>query len=73
VLDVGRSLSCLAATESEFGFVRDSFALKPLSFAESDCVVTIATEIGTPSGIEGEYEFRETQAKKSEYGRDRCG
>lgn len=65
VLDLDGSFSCLAATDSEFGFVRDSFALKPLTFAESDSFVAIATEeIAIRSALEGKYEVREAQAKE---------
>ena len=34
--DLDGSFSCLAATESEFGFVKDPFSLKPLVFAEAE-------------------------------------
>src|ERR1700722_7034381 len=42
--DLDGSYSCLAATESEFGFVGDRFALKPLCFTETADFVAIATE-----------------------------
>ena len=63
--DLDGSYSCLAATESEFGFVRDPFALKPLCFTETDAFVAIATEeIAIRAAFEGEYAVRETQAKE---------
>src|SRR5262249_19163412 len=41
--DLDGSYSCLAATATEFGFVRDPFALKPLCFTETGDFVAIAT------------------------------
>jgi glutamate synthase domain-containing protein 1 len=65
ITDLDGSFSCIAATASEFGFVRDCFALKPLVFAETDKFVAIATEeIAIRAAIEGGYTVRETQAKE---------
>jgi glutamine phosphoribosylpyrophosphate amidotransferase len=63
--DLDGSFSCLAATESEFGFVRDPFALKPLCFTETGAFVAVATEeIAIRAAVGGEYEVREAQAKE---------
>lgn len=63
--DLDGSYSCLAATESEFGFVRDPFALKPLCFTETGDFVAIATEeIAIRAAFDGDYAVRETQAKE---------
>jgi glutamate synthase domain-containing protein 1 len=63
--DLDGSYSCLAATESEFGFVRDPFALKPLCFTETGDFVAIATEeIAIRAALDGDYAVRETQAKE---------
>jgi methylamine---glutamate N-methyltransferase subunit A len=63
--DLDGSYSCLAATESEFGFVRDPFALKPLCFTETADFVAIATEeIAIRAAFDGDYAVRETQAKE---------
>src|ERR1700733_744792 len=63
--DLDGSYSCLAATESEFGFVRDPFALKPLCFTETDNFVAVATEeIAIRAALDGDYAVRETQAKE---------
>lgn len=63
--DLDGSFSCVAATESEFGFVKDPFSLKPLVFAESDCFVAVATEeIAIRAALPGSYEAREAQARE---------
>jgi methylamine---glutamate N-methyltransferase subunit A len=63
--DLDGSFSCLAATESEFGFVRDPFALKPLCFTETGSFVAVATEeIAIRAAVLGEYRVREAQAKE---------
>jgi glutamate synthase domain-containing protein 1 len=65
LIDLDGSYSCLAATASEFGFVRDPFALKPLCFTETGDFVAIATEeIAIRAAFEGDYAVRETQAKE---------
>ena len=59
------SFSCLVATATEFGFVKDPFSLKPLVFAETEQFVAVATEeIAIRSAIEGNFEVREAQAKE---------
>jgi glutamate synthase domain-containing protein 1 len=59
------SFSCLAATETELGFVKDPFSLKPLVFAEDSDFVAVATEeIAIRSAIPGDYPIREAQAKE---------
>ena len=61
--DLDGSFSCLAATESEFGFVKDPFSFKPLVFAESNGFVAVATEeIAIRGALPGEYDVREAQA-----------
>ena len=42
--DLDGSFSCVVATASQLGFVKDQFALKPLLYAETDDFVAIATE-----------------------------
>lgn len=64
--DLDGSFSCVAATESELGFVKDQFALKPLLYAETDAFVAIATEeIAIRNALPGDYTVREAQAKES--------
>jgi glutamate synthase domain-containing protein 1 len=64
--DLDGSFSCVAATESQLGFVKDQFALKPLLFAETSDFVAIATEeIAIRSALPGDYAVREAQAKDS--------
>lgn len=63
--DLDGSFSCLAATESEFGFVKDPFSLKPLLFTESGDFAAVATEeIAIRSAIPGKYDVREAQARE---------
>jgi methylamine---glutamate N-methyltransferase subunit A len=64
--DLDGSFSCVAATDSELGFVKDQFALKPLLYAETDDFVAIATEeIALRNALPGDYTVREAQAKES--------
>src|SRR5579872_5437538 len=42
--DLDGSFSCVVATASQLGFVKDQFALKPLLYAETSDFVAIATE-----------------------------
>jgi glutamate synthase domain-containing protein 1 len=59
------SFSCLAATDSEFGFVKDPFSFKPLLVVETDRFVAAATEeIAIRAAIPGNYTVREAQAKE---------
>jgi len=61
--DLDGSFSCLAATATQIGFVKDRFALKPLVFAETDDFVAVATEeIAIRAALPGVYEAREAQA-----------
>ena len=63
--DLDGSFSCLAATESEFGFVKDPFSLKPLCFTESPDFAAVATEeIALRMALPGDYEVREAQARE---------
>lgn len=63
--DLDGSFSCLAATESELGFVKDPFSLKPLLFTESGDFAAVATEeIAIRSAIPGKYQVREAQARE---------
>jgi len=63
--DLDGSFSCLAATESEFGFVKDPFSLKPLVFTESPGFAAVATEeIALRSALPGDYGVREAQARE---------
>jgi methylamine---glutamate N-methyltransferase subunit A len=57
------SYSCLAATATHLGFVKDPFALKPLLWAETDRFVAVANEeIAIRSALPGAYPIREAQA-----------
>jgi glutamate synthase domain-containing protein 1 len=59
------SYSCLVATTSQFGFVKDPFALKPLLWAETESFVALANEeIAIRSALPGAYQVREAQAKE---------
>jgi glutamate synthase domain-containing protein 1 len=65
ISELDGSFSCLVATDTEFGFVKDSFSLKPLVFAETDGFVAIATEeIAIRKAIKGNFTVREAQAKE---------
>jgi len=64
-IDLDGSFSCLASTDTEFGFVKDPFSLKPLVFAESDRFAVVATEeIAIRSAILGDYQVREARARE---------
>ncbi len=64
--DLDGSFSCVVATASQLGFVKDQFALKPLLYAETPDFVAIATEeIALRSALAGDYAVREAQAKES--------
>lgn len=63
--DLDGSFSCLAATGSELGFVKDPFSLKPLVFAETDAFAAVATEeIAIRAAFDGKYRVREAQARE---------
>jgi glutamate synthase domain-containing protein 1 len=63
--DLDGSYSCVVATASELGFVKDPFALKPLLVAETDRFVALATEeIAIRAALAGDYEAREADAKE---------
>jgi glutamate synthase domain-containing protein 1 len=63
--DLDGSFSCLAATSSEIGFVKDPFAFKPLVFAETDRFVAVATEeIALRAALPGQYEAKEAQVRE---------
>jgi methylamine---glutamate N-methyltransferase subunit A len=64
--DLDGSFSCVVATDSQLGFVKDQFALKPLLFTETSDFVAIATEeIALRNALAGDYAVREAQAKES--------
>jgi glutamate synthase domain-containing protein 1 len=59
------SYSCLVATATEFGFVKDPFALKPLLWAETDGFVAVANEeIAIRSALPGAYQVQEAGVKE---------
>ena len=63
--DLDGSYSCLAATASQLGFVKDPFALKPLLLAETDDFVALANEeIAIRSALPGDYPVREAGVKE---------
>ena len=63
--DFDGSFSCLVATSDAMGFVKDSFAHKPLLFAEGDDFVMVATEeIAIREARTGQYDVREAQARE---------
>jgi glutamate synthase domain-containing protein 1 len=63
--DLDGSFSCLAATESALGFVKDRFSLKPLMFAESDRFAVVATEeIAIRTAVPAECAAREARASE---------
>jgi len=63
--DLDGSYSCLAATDREFGYVKDAFALKPLVMTEADDFVAVATEeIAIRAALPGAYSVREAQVKE---------
>jgi methylamine---glutamate N-methyltransferase subunit A len=63
IRELDGSFSCLVATEGGLGFVKDSFSLKPLVFAETDSFVAVATEeIAIRGAIPGDFAVSEAQA-----------
>jgi methylamine---glutamate N-methyltransferase subunit A len=59
------SYSCLVATASQFGFVKDPFGLKPLLVAEADGFVAVANEeISIRTALPGSYQVLEAQVKE---------
>lgn len=59
------SYSCLVATATQLGFVKDPFALKPLLWTETDNFVGVANEeIAIRAALPGAYQVREAQAKE---------
>jgi methylamine---glutamate N-methyltransferase subunit A len=59
------SFSCLAATDTALGFVKDRFSFKPLVFGETDDFVVVATEeIAVRSVLPGDFAVREAQAQE---------
>jgi glutamate synthase domain-containing protein 1 len=63
--DLDGSYSCLVATERELGFVKDTFALKPLVMTETDDFVAVATEeIAIRAALPGKYSVREAQVRE---------
>jgi glutamate synthase domain-containing protein 1 len=63
--DLDGSFSCLVATATQFGFVKDPFALKPLLWAETDGFVAVANEeIAIRSALPGAYQVREAEVKE---------
>jgi len=63
IRELDGSFSCLVATERALGFVKDSFSLKPLVFAETDNFVAVATEeIAIRGAIPGDFAVSEAQA-----------
>ncbi|MGH9326144.1 MAG: glutamine phosphoribosylpyrophosphate amidotransferase [Terriglobia bacterium] len=63
--DLDGSYSCLVATATQLGFVKDPFALKPLLWAETESFVAMANEeIAIRTALPGNYEVREAQAKE---------
>lgn len=65
IRELDGSFSCLVATDSALGFVKDTFSFKPLVFAETDHFVALATEeIAIRSAIRGGFAVREAQARE---------
>ena len=59
------SYSCLAATGTHLGYVKDRFALKPLLWAETDGFVAVANEeVAMRSALPGAYPVQEAQAEE---------
>ena len=59
------SYSCLAATGTHLGYVKDRFALKPLLWAETDGFVAVANEeVAIRSALPGAYPVQEAQAEE---------
>jgi len=65
IVELDGSFSCLVATDSALGLVKDAFSFKPLLFAETDRFVAVATEeIAIRGAIPGNFAVREAQAKE---------
>jgi glutamate synthase domain-containing protein 1 len=65
ITELDGSFSCLVATDSALGFVKDPFSFKPLLYTETPNFVAVATEeIGMRGAIPGNYVVREAQAKE---------
>jgi glutamine phosphoribosylpyrophosphate amidotransferase len=65
ITELDGSFSCVVATESALGIVKDSFSFKPLLYTETPSFVAVATEeIAMRSAIPGDYAVREAQAKE---------
>jgi glutamate synthase domain-containing protein 1 len=63
--DLDGSYSCLVATERQIGFVKDTFALKPLVMTETGDFVAVATEeIAIRAALPGAYAVREAQVRE---------
>ena len=59
------SYSCLVATATQLGFVKDPFALKPLLWVETDGFIAVANEeIAMRAALPRAYQVREAQAKE---------
>ncbi len=59
------SYSCLVATATQLGFVKDPFALKPLLWVETDSFIAVANEeIAMRAALPRAYQVREAQAKE---------
>jgi len=65
IAELDGSFSCLVATDRALAFVKDSFSLKPLVFAETDRFVAVATEeIAIRGAIPGDFAVCEAQARE---------
>jgi glutamate synthase domain-containing protein 1 len=65
VTELDGSFSCLVATETALGFVKDAFSFKPLLYTETASFVAVATEeIAIRGAFPGDYVVREAQAKE---------
>ena len=65
ITELDGSFSCLVATESALGLVKDAFSFKPLLYTETASFVALATEeVAIRCAIPGEYAVREAQAKE---------
>jgi len=65
VTELDGSFSCLVATETALGFVKDAFSFKPLLYTETGSFVAVATEeIAIRGAFPGDYVVREAQAKE---------
>jgi len=65
ITELDGSFSCLVATDSALGFVKDTFSFKPLVFAETGDFVAVATEeIAIRGAIQGDFTVREGQARE---------